>query len=132
MEALSCLINRVVEGNYLAGSRNVVRRGENLSISHLLYADDTILCCKADNDQLKFMSWILIWFEAMSSLKINLNKSEIIPIGPVINTVELALESGCKIGSLPTSYLGLPLGAKHKALGVWDSIEERFRKRLAS
>ena len=31
-----------------------------------------------------------------------------------------------------TTYLGLPLGAKHKAPRVWDSVEERFRKRLAS
>ena len=132
MEALSCLINRAVDGNYLVGSRIVVGRGDNLSISHLLYADDTILFCEADNDQLKFMSWILMWFEAMSGLKINLNKNEIIPIGPVTNAAELASDMGCKIGSLPMSYLGLPLGAKHKALGVWDSIEERFRKRLAS
>ena len=48
------------------------------------------------------------------------------------NTVELASELGCNIGSFPTSYLGLPLGAKHKALGVWDSIEERYRKRLGT
>ena len=73
-----------------------------------------------------------MWFEAMSGWKINLTKSEIIPIGPVTNAKQLASELGCKIGSLPTSYLGLPLGAKHKALGVWDSIEEGFRKRLAS
>ena len=48
------------------------------------------------------------------------------------NVVDLASELGCKIGSFPTSYLGLPLGAKHKNLKVWDSIEERFKKRLAS
>ena len=65
-------------------------------------------------------------------MKINLNMSEIIPIGPMANVEELVSELGCKVGSLPTSYLGLPLGAKHKALGVWDSVEERFRKRLAS
>ena len=71
-------------------------------------------------------------FEALLGLKINLNKSEIIPIGPVAYVEELASELGCKVGSLPTSYLGLPLGAKHKAIGVCDSVEERFRKRLAS
>ena len=59
-----------------------------------------------------------MWFGAMSGLKINLVKSEIIPIGPVTNLVELASKLGCKIGSFPTSYLGLLLGAKHKALGV--------------
>ena len=62
----------------------------------------------------------------MSGLKTNLNKSEIIPIGPVANVEELASELGCKIGSLHTSYLSLPLGVKHKALGVWDFVEERF------
>ena len=50
-----------------------------------------------------------MWFEAMSGFKINLAKSEIIPIGPVTNLAELASELGCKIGSFPTSYLGLPL-----------------------
>ena len=132
MEALNCLINRAGEGNYLSGSRVADGRGEDLSISHLLYANDTLLFCEADVDQLKFLSWILMWFKAMSGLKINLSKSEIIPIGPVTNLVELDSELGCKIGSFPTSYLGLPLGAKHKALGVWDSIEERYRKRLAA
>ena len=132
MEALGCLINRVVEGNYLSGSRITDGRGEELAISHFLYADDTPLFCEANKYQLKFLSWTLMWFEVMSGLKINLNKSEIIPIRPVANVEELASEMGCKVRSLPTSYLGLPLGAKHKALGVWDSVEERFRKRLAS
>ena len=132
MEALSCMINRAVDGNYISGSRVASGRGEDMSISHLLYADDTLIFCKADLDQLKFLSWILMWFEAMTGLKINLDKSEIIPVGTVPNLVELASELGCKIGSLPTSYLGLPLGAKHNALGVWDSIEERYRKKLAA
>ena len=73
-----------------------------------------------------------MWFEAMSALRINLNKSKIIPVGADDNVAKLALELGCGIGSLPTLYLGLPLGASHKAIGVWDSVEERFRKRLAS
>ena len=73
-----------------------------------------------------------MWFEVMSCLKTNLNKSEIIPIRPMANVEEFASKLGCKVGSLTMSYLGLPLGAKHKALGVWDSVEERFRKRLAS
>ncbi|RVW13059.1 hypothetical protein CK203_101931 [Vitis vinifera] len=32
---------------------------------------------------------------------------------------------------MPTSYLGLPLGANHKSVAVWNGMEERFRKRLA-
>ena len=33
--------------------------------------------------------------------------------------------------SLPSRYLGLPLGAPFKSEVVWDCVEERFRKRLA-
>ena len=132
MEVLSSLINRAVDGNYLSGIKIANERGEEVSISHLFYADDTLIFCKDDLEQLKFLSWILMWFEAILGLKINLTKSEIIPIGLVNNTAELASELGCNIGSFPTSYLGLPLGAKHKALGVWDSIEERYRKRLGT
>ena len=40
----------------------------------------------------------------------------------------LTSELGCGVGSLPTTYLSLPLGA----MGVWDIIEERFRKRSTS
>ena len=49
----------------------------------------------------------------------------------VENAESLAVELGCKIGSLPTVYLGLPLGAKRNSLEVWDGVEERFRRRLA-
>ena len=132
MEALSRLLNRAVDGNFLSGSQIVGRDGVGSVISHLLYADDTLLFCGASKDQLKYLSWILMWFEAMSGLRINLNKSEILPVGSVDNVQDLAVELGCGIGSLPSSYLGLPLGANHKALGVWDTVEDRFRKRLTS
>ena len=35
------------------------------------------------------------------------------------------------MGSLPSTYLGLPLGAPHKSMAMWDGVEERMRKRLA-
>ena len=73
-----------------------------------------------------------MWFESISSLKINLSKSEIILVGRVANVELLAAKLRCGVGSLPTTYLGLPLGAPHRAVGVWDSVEERFRKILTS
>ena len=47
-----------------------------------------------------------MWFEAFSGLRINLSKSEIIPVGKVSNVETLAVELGCGVGSLPTTYLG--------------------------
>ena len=72
-----------------------------------------------------------MWFEACLRLIINLEKSELIPVGRVHVIEDLALELGCKVGSLSSCYLGLPLGAPFKTTAVWDGVEERFRKRLA-
>ena len=47
------------------------------------------------------------------------------------NAEALAADLGCKVGSLPSSYLGLPLGAPHRSVAVWDGVEERFKKKLA-
>ena len=42
-----------------------------------------------------------MWFEVSSSLKINLDKSKLIPIGELSNSQDLARVLGCKVGSLP-------------------------------
>ena len=39
-------------------------------------------------------------------MKVNLDKNELIPVGNVENVEELASELGCKVGSLPSTYLG--------------------------
>ena len=108
-------------------------RGEEgeLELSHLLYADDTLLFCKDNLDHLAHLGCIIMWFEALLGLKINLGKSEIFPIGGRENAEAFTVELGCKAGTLPTTYLGLPLGAPHKSVGIWDLFEERFRRRLA-
>ena len=72
-----------------------------------------------------------MWFEAASGLRINLEKSELILVGRVENIDDLAWEFGCSLGSLPTTYLGMPLGAPFKLVTVWDGVEELFRRRLA-
>ena len=47
MEVLSCLLKRAVEGNFISGCRLGNREGGEMVISHLLYADDTIVFCEA-------------------------------------------------------------------------------------
>ena len=39
---------------------------------------------------------------------------------------DLTIELGCKVGSLPSSYLGLLLGTSFKFMTSWDKVEERF------
>ena len=131
MEALSSLINRAVRGGFLTGCMIRGRDGSGIQVSHMLFADDTLVFCEDSQEQLAFLSWLLLWFEATSGLCINLNKSEILQVGRVENAELWAAKLGFKVGSLPSTYLGLPLGVPHKSVVVWDGVEERMRERLA-
>ncbi|RVW29094.1 hypothetical protein CK203_112342 [Vitis vinifera] len=127
METLSCLINRVVRGGFLTGCRLRSKGGSGIQVSHLLFVDDTLVFCEDSQDQMAILSWLLMWFEAISGLSINLNKSEILPVGRVEIAEVLASKLGCKVGSLPSTYLGLPLGAPHKSDFLWGggALEKR-------
>ena len=130
MEAFSCLLKRAVAKGFLTSCMVWGRRGEGVQISHLLFTDDMLIFCEAKEDQLTHLCWLLMWFEALSGLKVNMEKSELIPVGRVENMGELADEFGYKVGILPSTYLGMPLGAPFKSIGVWDGIEERFKKKI--
>ena len=59
-----------------------------------MFADDTPNFVKDDHNHLIFLYWLLMWFEAISGLKINLEKSELIPIGRVEDVELLPVELG--------------------------------------
>jgi len=54
-------------------------------ISHLLFADDTLIFCKPNESNLGYLKCILLIFEA--GRRVNLAKSVIIPIGEVPNVL---------------------------------------------
>ena len=91
-------------------------------VSHLLYVDNMQIFCKDSCNEMSFLSWTLMWFEVIFGLRINLEKSALFLVGEVADVEVLALELGCKVGSLPTSYLGLPLGSPHKSVVAWDGV----------
>ena len=75
---------------------------------------------------------VVTCFELVLDLKINMQKSEIILVGEMEDVDRATSLFGCRIGKFPTSYLGLPLGAPHRHCDVWDSIEERFKRKLST
>lgn len=110
MEGLSRMLNKAKQLQWLKGFD--IGRDRAVNISHLLYADDTLIFCGADREQVLYLNLTLLIFEAVSGLHINMLKSVIYPINEVQNIEELADILGCRTGIFPTTYLGLPFGAK--------------------
>lgn len=64
-------------------------------VSHLLYADDVLIFCGAMVEQVGYLRSVLLCFEACSSLRVNLRKSELTPVGVVERLPVLAAMLGC-------------------------------------
>ena len=90
MEALGRMLDKAVHEGRMSGFSVGNLGGRSKAVSHLLFVDDTLIFCEADLDQILILRMILIWFEAVSGLKINLGKSKLVPIG-VVNHIDLFL-----------------------------------------
>ncbi|WMV29912.1 hypothetical protein MTR67_023297 [Solanum verrucosum] len=67
---------------------------------------------------------------AISRLHINWNKSFLYPVNEVPDLSSLARILGGRTGNLPTTYLGMPLEAKSKSIGIWNGVIEKCEKSL--
>ena len=78
MEALSWLLSSANCDGFIYGFKVGRRSGERREVSLFLFANDTLIFCEASSDQLRYLSWIFMWLEALSGLKVNMDKIEII------------------------------------------------------
>jgi len=75
------------------------------------YADDTLLIMQADARQLFFLKSLLKAFAESTGLHVNYSKSQMLPVDVSAEKMDLLAQSfGCSIGTLPFTYLGLPMG----------------------
>ncbi|XP_026384734.1 uncharacterized protein LOC113280306 [Papaver somniferum] len=102
----------------------------SIQISHLQYADDTLIFLNASEEEADNLVIILQIFEAITGLKVNFQKSSVISIG-ADNMVEAMAEIlKCKVETLPLKYLGMPVGAKSRNSDIWDAVIEKFQKKV--
>nr|XP_009610448.1 uncharacterized protein LOC104104150 [Nicotiana tomentosiformis]XP_016449348.1 PREDICTED: uncharacterized protein LOC107774363 [Nicotiana tabacum] len=118
MEGLSHILGRAKELRWIQGFQVGRNPANSVTVSHLLYANDTLIFCDTERSQVINLNLILLIFEVLSGLHINMLKSIIYPVNEVQNLEDLAEILSCKTGSFPTTYLGLPLGAKFKSTGI--------------
>lgn len=128
MEVLDCLVARAVEVEGLSGCKF---RDEELSISILQFADNSLFFIPKKMEEIKNIWSILLLFETISGLRINLPKSKLYAI-PFENrdALRYARMLKCQVASLPVTNLGLPLGGSRKARTRWDPVVERVHQRL--
>ncbi|GAU27940.1 hypothetical protein TSUD_146550 [Trifolium subterraneum] len=110
-EGLNVLMKTMVE-RYLF-SRYNVGEGAPISISHLQFADDTLLLWDKSWANVRALRAVLLLFESMSGLKVNFNKSMLVGVNiPESWLGEAAFALRCRVGKIPFIYLGLPVGGK--------------------
>ena len=62
MEVFSKMMKRAERDGLLRGFRVDGRRGGGVCVSHLLFADDTILFCNAEQEQILYVRMLLLCF----------------------------------------------------------------------
>jgi len=86
---------------------------------------------ECDDTSVTNMKFLLYYFEWMSGLKINYHKSEVIAFG--VSSEEqnrIANMLNCKVGSLPMTYMGLPISDSNLGVHSFEGIVEKMRKKL--
>ncbi|XP_030929962.1 uncharacterized protein LOC115955773 [Quercus lobata] len=108
-EALGCMLDAAVNVGQLSSFSIGNSASTLLMVSHLLFADETLIFCDANASQIVILCDILTIFAEVLGLRINLGKSKLVPVGDVHNMEELVEMLGCRQASLPLKYLGLSL-----------------------
>jgi hypothetical protein len=128
-DALTHIMNTTKAKGYVKGLvPHLVAGG---GITHLQYADDTIMLCEADGTSITNMKFLLYCFEWMSGLKIKYHKSELVTFGVDKETEEkFANMLNCTVGGMPLKYLGFPISSKRLGVKAFTGLGEKMRKKL--
>jgi len=79
------------------------------------------------------MRAVLYLFEAMSGLKVNFQKSELVGVNLSRSwLLKAATVLNCRVSSLPIMYLGLPVGGDSRRLNFWEPVLNHIKSRLSS
>jgi hypothetical protein len=129
-EGLNVLMKAMVENNLFSGY--AVGMVNQVVVSHLQFADDTLLLGNKSWANVRALRAVLVLFESLSGLKVNFNKSLLVGINISYSWLyEAATVLSCKVGKIPFMYLGLPIGGNPRRLKFWEPIVNRIKSRLS-
>ena len=129
-DALGTMIGAAKEAGHLRGLVPHLIEG---GITHLQYADDTVLFLELDDSSIATAKFLLYCFEAMSGLKINYQKSEVLVLGVDQEEQErVANLLNCEVGSFPMQYLGIPVSNKKLLASDFEFWPTKIQKKLGT
>ncbi|KAJ0682333.1 putative RNA-directed DNA polymerase [Helianthus annuus] len=129
MEIVTLFVNRLSQKGVFQGCQ-LPNGGPN--ITHLCYADDVVFIGSWSEENIIAINRLLRWLNLVSGLKINRRKSKVYGIGVDPDEVKrLASKVNCEAGSLPFSYLGVPIGVNMKRASFWNVIIDRIYSKLS-
>ncbi|XP_042983328.1 uncharacterized protein LOC122312726 [Carya illinoinensis] len=101
-------------------------------ISHLLYADDTVLFCNGGKASLKAITDVLKTYEQWSGQAVNKNKSHIFFSTQISASRHRALLrfTGFTEGSFPFKYLGVPIITGRLKIPHFDDLIAKVQSKL--
>jgi hypothetical protein len=102
-----------------------------MGVSHLQYAEDTLVLIESTDLGIANLKFLLLCFENMLGLKINFDKSEATMTGVTADEQRrVANMLNCKLGKLPMKYLGLPVSSKLLRVADWEFLPEKVGHRV--
>lgn len=129
-EGLSVMMKSMVANNIFSGFG--VGASNSMKVSHLQFADDTLLIGEKSWANVRALRAVLSLFASISGLKVNYHKSSLVGVNiPESWLIEAASILNCKIGKVPFVYLGLSIGGDSRRLKFWEPVVDTIKSRLS-
>jgi len=128
-EGFNVLMESLIRNNLYSGYQ--VGNNAGTTVSHLQFADDTLILGDKSWANIRAMRAILLLFQSLSGLKVNFSKSCLVGVNVASSWLsEAAMVLNCKVGSVPFVYLGMPIGGNPRRLSFWELLLNRIKSRL--
>ncbi|XP_071933722.1 uncharacterized protein [Coffea arabica] len=128
-KGLSNLLRKATANRMLSGM-NISRRGP--SITHLFFADDSLIFCKANQDQAKELMRVLYVYGLASGQVINLEKSSILfskNVQPGL-MLQICRTMGNMQRVCQGQYLGLPMVVSRTKQQLFGFVKSNIQQRV--
>ena len=128
-EGLSALLRKAEANNSLKGIKSS-RQG--VCISHLLFADDSLLFCCATVNECQRLTTLLGKYEAASGQSINRQKTTLFFSRNTKPEVRNAIQQllGARVMTECEKYLGLPMSGGKSKVNTFKGLQEKIMKRV--